>query len=157
MLNVKTRKNIINNIIKSVKKDSKNIKDLDSYIEEKIEDEYYDFKMNSSKYQKGIIYDKRFNSKKDNNISIIFDDFIGKSEKLNVYNSCDNAQLPEKSNKSVNYLNKIFYKKTLYNINCFIGNLFDFDKKKFFYFLHYFLIIWYQYYIIYLYYLYLVL
>ncbi len=130
MLNIKTRKDIINNVVKSVKKDSKNIKDLDSYIEEKIEDEYYDFKMNSGKYQKGVIYDKRFNSKNDNNISIIFDDFIGKSEKLNVYNSCDNAQLPEKSNKSVNYLNKIFYKKTLYNINCFIGNLFDFNKKK---------------------------
>ncbi len=130
MLNVKTRKNIIDNIAKSIRINFKNINDLDSYIEEKIEDEYYDFKLNSGKYQRGIIYDKRFNSKNDNDISVVFDDFIGKSDKLNVYNSCENAELPGNFNKSVNYLNKIFYKKTLYNINCFIGNLFNFDRKK---------------------------
>lgn len=130
MLNKKDRQIIINNVRESVKNNYKNIEDFDKWTIDEINKEINKIKLEHNGDEKVVIYDESFNPERDINVNIVFEDFIGKNERLNVFNSCERADILKNDNKNINELNGIFLRKVLFNLNCFFSNFSNFNKKN---------------------------
>lgn len=135
MITYKNKLFITNKILKNIEEDYLNIVDLDEYLKEKIDIIYDKLKSDTKNFEQIAIYDKKFNIFENPDRDIIFEDFLGKNQSFNTYNSTEqNSIYFHKTNKNntVDYIFKKTYKNTLYNISNFIANFYFLNKKHFF-------------------------
>ncbi|MDR1499278.1 MAG: hypothetical protein LBS34_03250 [Rickettsiales bacterium] len=131
MLTANAKKQIIDNISKDVERYSLTIDEFDVYLNDRVDYEYNKMMKNSDNYESLALYMGKYDPAENNDKSLVFEDFIGKSEKLNVYNSCEQNILyvDKVVPLSVNDLFRKCYKNLLSSINNFITNLYNARRK----------------------------
>ncbi|MBR2141206.1 MAG: hypothetical protein IJ853_02520 [Rickettsiales bacterium] len=126
MLRSNVKKEIFDNIIEDMKKYNINPSDCSLYLDNRIDYEYSKIRKDDNNFKKFIMYDDHLKQEEVKDFSVVLDDFIGKDEKLNVYNSVDDSKyskyLSDGKSKTVNYL----FKKNKNSIVFDLCNLFSY-------------------------------
>ena len=126
MLRSNVKKEIFDNIIEDMKKYNINPNDCSLYLDNRIDYEYSKIRKDDNNFKKFIMYDDHLKQEEVKDFSVVLDDFIGKDEKLNVYNSVDDSKyskyLSDGKSKTVNYL----FKKNKNSIVFDLCNLFSY-------------------------------
>jgi hypothetical protein len=130
MLKKEAKNKIVKNILSDIEKYSIAIDEFELYLSDRINYEYEKINTDPNNFKTMTIYSDEYDMENDTNRDLVFEDFIGKDEKLNTYNSCEQNTEYMKNNAfiNVNGLAKKYYRNTINSINNIVTSCFNIGK-----------------------------
>lgn len=136
MFSEQIKKDILNNIIKDMKRYSIKPSEYPIYLDSRINYEITKIKKNNDNFEQIAVYDEISDITNVNDFNIVLEDFIGKDERLNVYNSTQDPKYDKYytnniESKTVDCLFKKNKYSLIFDIYTFVTNFIVFSKKHY--------------------------
>ena len=133
MFDKNTINSIKNKILRDMKKYSVKPNEYKSFVKRKVDYEFDKYKQTEVDNAENIaIYDDEYNENNLNNFNVVYDDYVGKSDKLSVYNSYEDESLFKYITNSRSDNIHFIFEKVLFSLIYNYKMLFIFNEKNIF-------------------------
>ena len=137
MFNKKAQKNIFNTVIEDMKRYNIKPHDCSLYLDTRIDYEFNKLKKKEENYAKIVVHDNHIDTVNVKNFDIVLEDFVGKDERLNTYNSIldpkfDKYYTNKLEKQTANFLFKKNKFSLIFDLKNFKNNFILFSIKHFF-------------------------
>ena len=137
MFNKKVQKNIFNAVIDDMKRYNIKPHDCSVYLDTRIDYEFNKLKKKEENYEKIVVRDEHSDTINTKNFNVVLEDFVGKDERLNVYNSIldpqfDKYYINNLEKQTANFLFKKNKFSLIFDLKNFKNNFILFSIKHFF-------------------------